>query len=171
MKLFHQPSRLNILEQETVRKTLIVDREGTACTYLILTPHTEWIVNTEIQQVDKAILEGEAIGEAFRKKGFQVRKNILDVYTVSLSPWLKKAFATTEAFAKTRNVEYVVKKKNEVYNYALVTEIHSPEFRPAVVSDADTEQINFSFYTLKAAGFPKEEIWKLIEPARNNVLM
>lgn len=154
---------LKILYQDgTVRKVLMLDGQGIAKVYATASKTKEWMFNNEMLEADKAIQRGETIGEAFRNRNFEFRKNVLDVYTVSLSPWLRKDFATDEAFAKAKHSEFIVRKNDKIYNYALITEIYSPDFQPALISEAERAQVNFSFHTLKAAGFSREEIWRIV---------
>jgi len=84
--------------------------------------------NKKIQEIDKEIKEGEAIGKAFRKQGYSIRKNILEVYVIKIPLWLKKAFKTKSNFAKARISEFYAKKRTtEPVIYGVVVEIYSPD--------------------------------------------
>jgi hypothetical protein len=155
--------KLSILYQDaTVRKVLLLDGLGIGRIYAVTSKTKEWMYNKEMLDTDKAIQQGEKIGEAFQKRDFLVRKNVLDVYTATLSPWLRRAFCTIETFAKARNTELIVKKGDKIYNYAHIAEVYSTDFLSSVVSDEDKAQINISFHALKASGFSREEIWGLV---------
>lgn len=150
-----------IEEAEHMRTLWIMDQQDIALSHVTITKHGEWATDPDVVAADKAILNGERMGDAFRKEGFDIRENILDVYTISLSPWMRREFRTIEGFAKARNLEFVIRKQDRIYNYGLVTEIYSPDFIKPAVTDKDRELINFSFATLKASGFSEREIWNL----------
>lgn len=153
----------NILYQDKlVRQTMMMDEHNIARTYAAITLNTDWQDNREMREVDEAIRRGESISEAFCSRGFMLRKNILDVYASSLTARLRRSFSTTAIFAKACNAEFIVKKGRRVYNYAVMVEIYSPDLYAAMVTDEDIRQVNFSFYTLRAAGFSSEEVWRLI---------
>jgi hypothetical protein len=150
-------------EDEKIRQTLMVNDDNIARTYTAVSKNSEWKTVKEMLQADRAITLGVPIAEAFSKQGFQVRKNILDVYTISLTPRLRKSFGTIEAFAKANNSELIVRTPNRIYHYGMMIEIFSPVICSAKVTDNDTQFVNFSFHTLKAAGFSNEEVWNLLE--------
>jgi len=160
--------QLTILRQdESAREALFTDGLGIARTYSISTRNKEWKINEEITALNWLIQDGAPIGTTFRDNGFEFRRNLLDVYIISLTPWLRRKFATTETFAKAYNIEFIIKKGDLVFNYAMITDICSPELQGPVITEYDTSEINFSFHALQASGFTRNEIWSLLENEDN----
>jgi len=115
----------------------------------------------QVATIDKDIRKGTPIGKAFRKKGYAVRKNVIDVYIEKLPKWLKEAFKTKENFAKARLSEFYTKKKStKPIIYGTVVEIYSPNFRGPVINNVDISQISASTQALEKVGFTKDEIWQ-----------
>lgn len=152
-----------LYQDKSAREVLQIDQRGIATLYTTIMKNNENPPSDGIAEVERAIQQGEAVESAFRSRGFIIRKNILDVYVVSLRSWLRKEFATVECFAKARNTELIIKRGELIRNYAMITEIYSPDLYKAEVTEHDNTQVNFAFGTLQAAGFSKQEIWQLMD--------
>ena len=149
-------------EDDKIRQTIMVNEDNIARTYTAITKNEEWKANKEMILADRAITLGEPMQDAFAKQGFELRKNILDVYTITLTPRLRKSFGVAETFAKAKNSELIVRAHNRIYHYGMILEIYSPAMISPMVTEKETQLVNFSFHTLKAAGFSTEEVWKLL---------
>ena len=145
------------------REAFTVGKNGKRRIYSITSLTNEWISDEEMISIDQAISSGENLHEVFVRNGYSVRKNVLDVYVISLSHQLTTKFETTQIFAKAQNAEYIVRKEDKIYCYGIVRQVYSPEFWPASLNDNDKQVINFSFYTLQSAGFSKDDIWHLLD--------
>lgn len=145
------------------REALIAGKNGSGRIYAVTSLNNEWIMDEEMQAIDKAIAGGEPLHEVFVRNGYSVRKNILDVYVISLTHLLCRQFNTVQTFARAQNAEYIVRKGDTVYCYGIVKQIYSPEIWPAALTDSDKDSINFSFQTLQSCGFSREEIWRLMD--------
>jgi hypothetical protein len=152
-----------LYQDKSTREVLTTDQQGIATLYTTIIKYNEHPLSDGILEAERAIQHGELFENAFRSRGFIVRKNILDVYTVPLRSWLRKEFATTENFAKARNTEFIIKRGELIRNYAMITEVYSPCLYKAEVTEHDNLQVNFAFATLQAAGFSKPEIWQLMD--------
>lgn len=150
-------------DDDDTREVLLMDEKLIARTYALTIKNKEWQHNLEICEVNEAIKNGEPIGESFKSRGFSVQKNILDVYVIKLTEWLRLSFETNIEMAKARITEFIVKKKNLMYNYGTITEIYSPEFRKPQINETDKAQINIPLSVLNSFGFSKEEIWGVLE--------
>lgn len=146
-------------DDNNIREVLLTDELSIARTYALTIKSKEWQQNEEICFVNTAIQRGEAIGRAFKSKGYAVHKNVLDVYITILPEWLQIAFATESKKAKTRIMEFLVQKGDKIYNYGIVTEIYSPFFRKPVVNAIDEIQINIPSRSLLKFRFGEKETW------------
>ena len=152
-----------LCDDDYKREVLLLDESSVARTYALTLKKSDWKDNKEMIAVNDAIKKGQGIGEAFKKRKFDIQKNVLDVYIVSLPKWLQQSFKTKSKTAKARIMEFVVKKDKSIYNYGIVTEIYSPLFRKPRVSEEDKVQINIPTSVLGSFGFTKEEIWTSLE--------
>jgi hypothetical protein len=152
-----------LCDDDNIREALLMDDSFIARTYALTMKNKEWQQNKEMCCINKAIQNGEAIGKAFKSRGYSIKKNVLDVYITRLPDWLQLAFSTEYEKAKTRITEFIVKKHREIYNYGIIIEIYSPSFRKPVVNAADEMQINIPSPALLKLGFSKEEIWASLE--------
>jgi hypothetical protein len=158
------PISVQVLSDDTItREVLLKDRLSIARTYAMTIRNGEWARNNEMQAVNKDIQAGEAIGKAFKSHGFSICKNIIDVYVVNLPEWMKTAFSHTSETAKARISEFLVKRNDLIFNYGLITEIYSPDFRKPVKNDQDSVQINLPSTILYDMGLTKQQVWKYIE--------
>jgi hypothetical protein len=152
-----------LCDDDNIREVLLMDELHITRTYALTMKNKEWQQNKEICSINRAIQNGEAIGKAFKSRGYGIQKNVLDVYITRLPGWLQLAFATESKAAKTRITEFIVKKHDEIYSYGLITEIYSPFFRKPVVNATDEMQVNIPSHALLKLGFSKEEIWASLE--------
>jgi hypothetical protein len=148
------------------RESLLVDSKGIARTYA-LTFFEPW-KNKEITAINEKIKQGEAIGKAFREKGYIIRKNVLDVFIIALPAWLKKEFHTESNKAKARLSEFYAKKSGlGPIIYGVVTEVYALDFRKPTINSVDKSQINATTKCLEAVGFSKDEIYRRIGDDNN----
>jgi hypothetical protein len=152
-----------LYHDKATREVLLTDQQGVATLHTTIIKYNENPLSDGIAEVERAIQQGEPFESAFRRRGFIIRKNVLDVYIVSLRAWLRKEFATVECFAKARNTEFIIKRGELIRNYAMITEIYSPNLYKPEITEHDNVQVNFAFATLQAAGFSKPEIWQLMD--------
>jgi hypothetical protein len=168
-KLFCGTTKENLLiekvlyQDKTTREVLFTNHQGIATIYTTILKNNEHPSNDGITEVEKAIQQGEPFEKAFRRRGYIIRKNVLDVYTVSLRSWIRKEFATTQSIARAKSTEIIIKRGELIRNYAVITEIFSPDLYTPEVTEQDRSQFNFSFTSLQAAGFSKQEIWLLMD--------
>lgn len=150
----------------TIRESLLVDSKGIARTYALT--FFNGGRNKEVEEINQKIKNGEAIGKAFRGKGYLIRKNVLDVFVIKIPDWLKKEFQTKEKFAKARLSEFYAKKqgKNPII-YGIVTEVYTPDFRKPIINEVDKLQIGATTECLEDEGFSKEEIYRRIGDDNN----
>jgi hypothetical protein len=149
-----------------VRESLLIDSTNTTRTYA-LTFLNEWN-NSEIEEINENIKNKEAIGKAFREKGYLIRKNVLDVFIIKIPTWLKSEFKTKEKYAKARLSEFYAKKQGEEpIIYGIVTEIYTPDFRKPIINKVDKLQIGATTECLQKEGFTKENIYRRIGDDNN----
>lgn len=158
------PISVKVLKDDNLtREVLLKDKQSIARTYALTIKNDEWACNKEMRTVNAAIRSGEAIGKSFKTNGFSICKNIIDVYLVNLPEWLQRAFAHNSQMAKARISEFLVKKGQLIFNYGLITEIYSPDFRNAMINVQDREQINLPSSILYDMGLTKQQVWKYVE--------
>jgi hypothetical protein len=147
-----------IRHDKILREAHLIDKKGISRTYAI-TFFTENKCK-KIKAIDDEIKNSKPIGKAFREHGFQIKKNVIDVFIIKLPTWLKKSFNTKEKYAKARLSEFYAKNKdNPPIIYGTVVEIYSPDFRIPVINKIDTAQINPSTKAFEHVGVYKEEVW------------
>lgn len=147
---------------ERVREAHLVDSTGCSRTYaLSFFPDA---MSPGVQAVDAEIRAGGSIGKTFRKHGYEIRKNVLDVYLVPLSLSISERFRLSNGgLAKARLSEFYAKRGDAVpLIYAIVLEVYHPDFRQAEVSDADKRQISAPTSYLEDEGVTREQIWESI---------
>ena len=147
---------------DEIREAHLVDQHGVSRTYA-LTFLTFDQKDKEISDINELIKAGGAIGKTFRDHGYEVRKNVIRVYVIDLPKHLREKFGVLETQAKARLSEfYAAKDAEPPVIYGIVTEIYSPDFRPAEVNETDLAQDNPTTNALERVGISKEEIWKRI---------
>ena len=155
-----------IKHNSKIRESLLVDSNNIARTYALT--FFDGFVNKEIEEINETIRLGKSIGKAFREKGYTIRKNVLDVFIITLPAWLKKEFATKESSAKARLSEFYAKKQgNSPIIYGIVTEVYTPDFRKPIVNEVDRLQIGAVTECLEKEGFSKSDIYRRIGDDNN----
>lgn len=145
-----------------VREAKLLDEKGISRTHAVtfLTPEY-W--SEDLATIDRELREGGSIGKVFREHGYEVRKNVLDVYIGDIPERLRKDFQEPDTHAKVRLSEFYAKKHGEPARmYGKVIEIYSPDFKDPKkgVNDRDRQQINPTTAAMISQGIPMEEIWK-----------
>lgn len=151
-----------IHHDDEVREANLVDEGGISRTYA-LTFLTFDHNNEELVNINEEIKSGGSIGKVFREHGYEVRKNVIKVYVVNLPSQLKDKFKVESDKAKARLSEFYAAKEGQTpIIYGVVTEIYSPDFRPAEVNEIDIAQDNPTTNALQKVGISKTEIWEKI---------
>ena len=144
-----------------IREAFLVDTRGIARTYaLTFLNKKNW--TKEIEMIDKEMKSGGSMGMTFRKHGYVVRKNVLDVFILDIPEWLRKSFAIKTKKAKARLSEFYAKKYSRPFIYGAVLEVYSPDFRSAKINPTDRKQVTAATAELEKQGFSKEDIWERI---------
>jgi len=150
---------------ERIREAMLVDEKDILRTYA-LTFLTYDKRNEEIANIDDEIRQGGLIGETFRKHGYTVKKNVIDVFLIKIPSWMKNDFKTDEEEAKARLTEFYAKKEKETpVIYGTVLEIYSPDFRDPKLNNVDIAQVNPLTGALQGIGVPADEIWERLDRA------
>lgn len=151
--------------QDRIREAKLCDNENIcrtyALTFLTYDKHVK-----EMSYIDNEIRLGGLIGKTFRKHGFTIKKNVVDVFLIDLPEWLKKDFHTNFNKAKARITEFYAKKENlSPVIYGNVLEIYSPDFKDPEegINEIDIKQINPMTSTLQSVGIPTDEIWSRLD--------
>lgn len=148
-----------------MREVHLCDKEGISRTYA-LTFLTYNKLNDELYEIDSKIRSGGMIGKVFREYGFAIRKNVIDVFTISLTPELKERFKTDENYAKARVSEFFARRGDEEpLVYGLVLEVYTPDFRKPIINEVDIAQINPSTDVMERHSITKEDIWNRLDRA------
>lgn len=151
--------------QYPVRESHLIDEKGISRTYA-LTFLTYDKDNSELYEIDSKIRNGGLIGETFRNYGYEIKKNVIDVFTLPLTSELKESFNTDEVFGKARVSEFYAKKEdNEPVIYGKVMELYTPDFRGPVINEVDQNQVNPSTDVLEQSGISKNAIWNRLDQA------
>ena len=148
-----------LLHNDDVRETHLLDKQDVSRTYA-LTLLSFDKNNTELLEINKKIKEGGSIGKTFRQYGYEVRKNVIDVFVLNLPRWLQKSFQGKKTRAKARISEfYFFKEGTQPDIYGSVLEVYSPDFRDANINNVDREQIRPISKVLYEIGFSPEQVW------------
>lgn len=150
-----------------VREVHIVDERGVSRTYAI-TFFTFDRKNEEVVEIDNQIKHGGLIGKTFREHGYEIRKNVITVFLTNLPDKLKEKMETAEGKAKVRLSEFYAKKEGaEPIVYGVVSEIYSPDFRPAEINEVDEAQDNPTSEAFEKAGINKNTVWEKLGENNN----
>ncbi|OHB25327.1 MAG: hypothetical protein A2542_01835 [Parcubacteria group bacterium RIFOXYD2_FULL_52_8] len=142
-----------------IREVHIADAQGISRTYA-LTFFSFDRNDAELVAIDNEIQEGGLIGQTFRKYGYEIRKNVIDVVSMAIPQWLQEKFHTPEKFAKARLSEFYADKTGKPpIIYGTVVEVYTPDFRPAIVNEVDMDQVQPSTEMFAAAGVTQQEVW------------
>lgn len=149
-----------------IREACLEDEQGISRTYA-LTFLTYDPTNEAMYSIDSTIREGGLIGKSFRDKGYEVRKNVINVFTLPVPKWMAEAFHEPEAkYVKARISEFYAKKEGEEpVIYGRVLEVYPNDFRRPVINVVDQQQVNPSTEQLERVGISKDEIWGKLEHA------
>lgn len=152
---------------ERIREARLVDEKNVLRTYA-LTFLTYDRDNNEIANIDDEIRQGGLIGKTFRKYGYEVKKNVVDVFIIEIPDWMKGDFKADTHKAKARLTEFYAKKNNHIpVIYGTVLEIYSPDFKDPEdgINDVDIAQVNPLTGALQGVGVPADEIWGRLDRA------
>lgn len=142
-----------------IREVHMLDKDNISRTYA-LTFLTFDPSNSEIVKIDQEIKNNGLIGKVFREHGYEVRKNVINVFITDLNEELKAKMKTKNIKAKVRLSEFYAKKEGQdPIIYGVVSEIYSPDFRPAEINENDISQDNPITSAMEYAGISKAEIW------------
>ncbi len=152
---------------DSIREAKLVDENNILRTYALTFLDYDK-ANKEISEIDHEIRNGGLIGKTFREHGYTIKKNVIDVFLISIPEWMKKDFQTNSDQAKARISEFYAKKEGYTpLVYGKVLEIYSPDFRNPKdgINNIDTDQVNPVTTTLVEAGIPIEEVWSRLDRA------
>lgn len=156
-----------LLHNNEVREVHMLDENNISRTYAV-TFFTFDRNNKDIFEIDNEIKNGGLIGKIFREHGYEVRKNVVSVFITELSDSLKQKMKTTNKEAKVRLSEFYAKKEGEApFIYGVVSEIYSPDFRPASINKNDILQDNPLTESMEEVGITKDEIWERLGKDNN----
>jgi hypothetical protein len=155
---------------ERIREVRLVDKNNILRTYALtfLTYDKE---NVEIANIDDEIRQGGLIGQTFRKHGYTIKKNVIDVFIMQIPAKMSDDFKVGTKEAKARLTEFYAKKAGTTPTiYGTVLEIYSPDFKnPADgVNEVDINQVNPLTGALQGVGVPIDEIWERLDRAAEN---
>ncbi|MEK6960484.1 MAG: hypothetical protein AABX47_04885 [Nanoarchaeota archaeon] len=152
-----------IRHDDLVRESHLIDSSGASRTYAL----TFFMVDShsdDIRPIDLEIRSGGSIGATFRRYGYAIRKNVLDVFILEVPDWLAQDFHHSGLHAKSRISEFYAKKQGAPsVLYGDVLEVYSPDFRPPLINKIDYAQINPSADELQREGFSLDDILARIE--------
>jgi hypothetical protein len=152
---------------ERIREVEIDDEKGVTRTYA-LTFLTYDKNNKGLADVDEEIRGGGLIGKTFREHGYEVKKNVIDVFIMPIPSWMQQDFSVDVSEAKARLTEFYAKKGDETpVVYGTVLEVYSPDFRDPNkgINDIDRAQVNPLTGALQGVGVPADEIWARLDRA------
>lgn len=156
-----------IRHDNVLREVHLIDENGISRTYAI-TFFTHENLDENISSINEEIKSGEPIGKAFRNHGYEIRKNVIDVYSLDIPTWLQKDFRDEKKFAKARLSEFFAKHKNDApIIYGTVVEVYSPDFRGPVINQVDINQVNPSTAAFEQVGITKDQIWERLGSENN----
>ena len=162
------PIHADVVKHDSeVREVNMLDKDNVSRTYAL----TFFVFdknNTEVVEIDEKIKNGGLIGKTFREYGYEVRKNVIAVFVTDLPEDLREKMQTKESEAKIRLSEFYAKKADtEPLIYGIVSEIYSPDFRPAEVNEVDQKQDNPTTESMEAVGITKTQIWECLGEGKN----
>lgn len=113
-----------------------------------------------LAKIDQQIRCGAAIGKAFRQQGYEIRKNVLEVFITRIPAQLQIAFDVCTDRAKARISEFLARHgEGPVELYGTVIEIYHPDFRPPQINAVDRLQEGLTVSSLAHTGLSRDEIW------------
>jgi hypothetical protein len=143
------------------REAHLVDATGTTRTYSLT--FLSRPMPGPLRPVNEEIRSGRLIGEAFRDRGFAIRKNVVDVFVVESPAWLRTAFRVKERYAWARVFEFHARKGPAApHLYGTLCEIFTPDFKPPIVTPTDVSWLGPCLPGLRACGFTREDAWRRI---------
>jgi hypothetical protein len=116
-----------------------------------------------LRGVNADIRAGALVGEAFRNRGFTIRKNVIDVFVVEVPGWLREAFQDSSRYAWARIFEFHARKgKARPLIYGTLCEVFTPDFKPPIVTPADVSWLGPATPEFQALGLSAEKAWERI---------
>jgi hypothetical protein len=156
-----------IRHEDGIREMDMMDEKNISRTYA-LTFITFDKNDAEISNIDSEIKNGGLIGEKFKEHGYEVRKNVISVFLVDMPDKMRNKMQVTETKAKVRLSEFYAKKENgKPFIYGVVSEVYSPDFRPAEINKNDLAQDNPITSAMEKVGISKDMVWERLETGKN----
>ena len=153
-------------QEPAIREAHLQDKENISRTYA-LTFLTYDKSDDLLYQIDSEIRDGGSIGKTFRKHGFLIRKNVIDVFTLPLTDKLRDEFHVTGEHAKARVSEFYAKnKKTSPIVYGQVMELYSPDFRGPIINEVDIKQIHPITHVAEKYGISKDVLWDYLDESK-----
>ena len=152
---------------ERIREARLVDDANILRTYA-LTFLTYDDGNREIVDIDDEIRQGGLIGQTFRKYGYVIKKNVIDVFIMTISSKMSYDFNVGTNKAKARVTEFYAKKMSgSPIMYGTILEIYSPDFEnpDGGITEVDRNQVNPMKGALQSVGVTIDEIWERLDHA------
>lgn len=87
--------------------------------------------NPDIALIEEAIKNGGSMGKVFRNDyGYEVRRNVIDVFQIDLPHYLREVFQVLDDKARVKVSEFHARKEDQHIFYGTLIEIISPDYRP-----------------------------------------
>lgn len=126
-----------------------------ALTFLTYDPQDD-----KIYAIDSEIRDGGMIGKTFAKHGYTIRKNVIDVFTVKLTPELKAKLQVTDEYGKGRLTEFYIRHDDSSPSiYSHILEIKPHHLEAADVDGFDVAQLNPASDVLARHNISTDDVW------------
>lgn len=159
--LRHDEASLKDKDKERIREALLVDGTGITRTYALVFLDNNH-AQKELSEIDKEIRAGGMIGETFRTRGYEAKRNVIDHLALPLPPWMQNHFDTQSEQAVAKILEFYVRKEESIpARYGIILEIYSPDFMDPheAIPANDLKPVGAMMHK---AGVPIEKLWHYI---------
>ena len=147
-----------LYEDADIRESLLYSGSA-ARRYIMVMKNKVWRKSEMQTGIDMPAAHYTEDMEAFGTGEYTVIKNVLSHCVMNLPVALSAHFGNAGTMAKVKITEFIVKKQDVAFSYAIVTEIYSPAIQPPVINEADDKLVKLPSLALLRLYFSKDEPW------------
>jgi hypothetical protein len=147
-----------LYEDDDIRESLLYSN-ATARRYMMVMKNRVWQKSEIRAGIDLSLTNYMASNDMFDTGEYGIIKNVLSFCIMNLPPALSTHFGDAGTSARVKITEFIIKKEDTAFSYAIVTEIYSPTMHEPRINEADEKLVKLPSMALLRLYFSKEEPW------------
>lgn len=147
-----------LYEDDDIRESLLYSNT-TARRYMMVMKNRVWQKSEIRAGIDLSLTNYMTANDMFDTGEYGIIKNVLSFCIMNLPASLSAYFGDTGTPARVKITEFIVKKDDTAFSYAIATEIYSPAIHEPRINEADEKLVRLPSLALLRLYFSKEEPW------------